>query len=95
MSVTESARRALFNRVEEVLGAEAADTLMSLVPPVGWADVATKHDLRLVEERLDRFEHRFDRLDAKVDTLSRSFTTWLLASQASVIAAVGGMLLLT
>jgi hypothetical protein len=31
---------------------------MELLPPVGWADVATKHDLVLLETRIDaKLEH--------------------------------------
>lgn len=45
MAVTEAKRHRLYQRLEEVLGAEEATTLMELVPPVGWADVATKADL--------------------------------------------------
>ena len=53
MAVDERARHQLFLRVEEELGSEAAETLMELLPPVGWADVATKDDLRQLEERMD------------------------------------------
>ena len=45
MAVTEKHRHELFNDLERVLGPQHAETLMELLPPVGWADVATKHDL--------------------------------------------------
>jgi hypothetical protein len=45
MAVDERARHELHERLDEVLRREEATTLMSLLPPVGWADVATKHDL--------------------------------------------------
>jgi hypothetical protein len=47
--IDERARHQLYLAVEEVLGTERADTLMSLLPPVGWADVATKDDIHLVK----------------------------------------------
>jgi len=41
----ERARTVLHQRMDEAIGPEAADTLMEHLPPTGWADVATKHDL--------------------------------------------------
>jgi hypothetical protein len=57
MAIDERARHELHRKLEEVLGAEEAATLMAHLPPVGWADVATKHDLAQLEERLNlRFQ---------------------------------------
>ncbi|MGI8792605.1 MAG: hypothetical protein ACR2H3_05425 [Acidimicrobiales bacterium] len=57
MSVSEEARHELYLALEEVHGRSRATTLMSLLPPVGWADVATKRDLDHLEERMNlRFE---------------------------------------
>lgn len=53
MAVTERQRHDLLIAVEEVLDAAHAETLMNLLPPVGWADVATKHDLDLQRELLE------------------------------------------
>lgn len=39
---------------------------MELLPPVGWADVATKHDLLALEARLDL---RFESLDLRFESL--------------------------
>ena len=66
MVVDDRSRHDLYRRLEEVLGVEAATTLIEHLPPVGWADVATKHDLANLEDRL---ELRFDRID---DRFARS-----------------------
>ena len=49
MTIDERQRHGLYQELEATLGAEHAATLMSMLPPVGWADVATKSDLALVE----------------------------------------------
>ncbi len=100
MPVTEYERHQLFTWFEEHMGAERAATMMSLVPPVGWAEIATKHDLAELEARLgsriDGIESRFDsKLDRLRAELMRTFVTWLLLSQAGVIAAVGVLLAVT
>src|SRR5881397_1572236 len=50
MAIDERDRHRLFDRLEEVLGPEEATILMAHLPPVGWADVATKHDLDALRE---------------------------------------------
>jgi hypothetical protein len=45
MVVDERSRHALFQQLERTIGEEAAATLMEHLPPVGWADVATRRDL--------------------------------------------------
>jgi hypothetical protein len=57
MAVDEQARHALHVRLDEVLGPDVTGTLMELLPPVGWADVATRHD---VARGLDALGHRVD-----------------------------------
>jgi hypothetical protein len=48
VAIVEAARHELYTRLEELLGQQPTSTLMSLLPPVGWADVATKDDLRML-----------------------------------------------
>lgn len=50
MAVSEESRHRLYGRIEELLGREEAATLMEHLPPVGWADVATKRDLDHLSE---------------------------------------------
>ncbi len=60
---------------------------MELLPPVGWADVATKHDLLGIEQRLERLEH----LEVRMDELAREIRaqTWKLMTL--MVAVVGGV----
>jgi len=74
MTIDERARHELFLGCETALGPERAETLMALLPPVGWADVATKQDLVHLEERLTtRFDARFVAVDARFDSVDARF----------------------
>jgi hypothetical protein len=81
MSVDERRRLELAEAAKRALGDDAGITLMELLPPVGWADVATKHDLAQLEERLlgrmgGRFgvvDSRFGLVDARFDVIDARF----------------------
>lgn len=77
MAVDERKRHEMYLSLEQALGREAADTLMELVPPVGWADVATRHDLKALEAATrkdlkgleERMELRFQVVDNKFNAM--------------------------
>ena len=53
MAITEHTRHQLHQALIESLGEEEAATLMEHLPPVGWADVATKADIDNVRTDID------------------------------------------
>lgn len=80
MAIDERSRHELFTRLEEVPREEHATVLMEHLPPVGWADVATKRDL----------EHLEARIEAKVEASARSLmTTTIWANSVSVLTVAG------
>ena len=54
-----------------MVGHNSGHALMQHWPPIGWADVATKHDLDRLEARLElrfaKIDERFARQDAHID----------------------------
>jgi hypothetical protein len=58
MAVDERARHQLFQRLEQVLGPDEATTLMETLPPVGYADLATKEDLIALKHEILAEMHR-------------------------------------
>ena len=65
-------------------GDDAGITLMELLPPVGWADVATKQDLELLELKLEaKLERGFRQVLVTVASL---MVTGFAATIAVVLA---------
>jgi hypothetical protein len=82
MAVDERSRLQLADAAKRAFGDDAGITLMELLPPVGWADVATKQDLAILEARLDaRFERGFRQVLLTV-------CTFMVTGFAATIAAV-------
>ncbi len=80
MQIDERTRREMYERLEEILGAQAADALMEHLPPVGWADVATKSDLN---SGLDALEHRL------LAQVHREITRVIMWFVPTMLSAVG------
>ena len=105
MAVDERARHDLFTRLEETLGAEHASTLMTYLPPVDFAELATKRDLEQLEQR---FEHRFELIDQRFELLEQrliavfrgelnaavsSQTRAMIFTMAGTVVSLGGLAL--
>lgn len=84
MTVTERQRHALHEWAKQAGNEEVAETLMELLPPVGWADVATKRDL-------DHLGHDLERgVRLELHRELRRHTYWIVTSMwAAVGVAVG------
>ena len=82
MTLSEESRHALHLRLDELLGRSEAATLMELLPPVGWADVATKRDLDALEARVT------GEMKALEGRLHLQLATWSRAVVYANIAAV-------
>jgi hypothetical protein len=80
MVLDERSRHELYLKLEEVLGPEQASTLMEMLPPVGWADVATKRDL----DQLGAV------LRAEVAHQTRTIVMAMLASSLAILATTLG-----
>ena len=99
MSITEESRHLLFQALEAALGRAQAVTLMEHLPPVGWADVATKRDLdhlettlRQVEATL-RAEMRADRAEVRADLTNamRVQSLGIIAANAAMVTLAVGL----
>ena len=80
MAVTEDRRHKLHTKFEELIGPDNALTIMELLPPVGWADVATKRDLDQGLESLG------NRLRAEWERGMRTYFMATLAANSGLLA---------
>lgn len=84
--LSERTRLDLHRKLEEVLGAVHADTLMEHLPPSGWGDVATKEGLATLRLELDAVEQRLRRHLA--EALAAQTRTIMLTVVFALVGAV-------
>lgn len=93
MSVSEQERHALHSKLGSVLGEKEAATIMSLLPPVGWADVATKHDLDHVAGSTSReIEHLAAAMRGEHEQLESRLTARIADAEKRMLLAMSTML---
>jgi hypothetical protein len=85
MQIDERTRRQMYEQLEAVLGAPTADALMEHLPPVGWADVATKADLNQLRLSMDALGNR---LIAQVHREITRVIMWFVPTMLSGIGLV-------
>jgi len=78
MSITESQQYEMHSVLREKLGVTTANTLVEHLPPSGWSEVATKTDIRFLEERLT----------TKIATTMATQNKWMAGLFASQVAAL-------
>jgi hypothetical protein len=91
MALDERARHELFLRLEQALGPESAETLMELLPPVGWADVATKRDLDALENKLlaafrGELLAQSNAINARIDAMNGQMKTLIFVNVGTVVS---------
>lgn len=85
MTITDRQRNELYQAFERTIGEGPADTMMAPLPPVGWADVATKHDLAQLREQMAT-KADLQSLRAEVERSIREQTRTMLFGLAGINA---------
>ena len=93
MASGERERRELQEALVGTIGPDPADTLLGYLPPVGWADVATKRDLDHFANqlRLEMTEMKTDlrgEIAAVRSDLEHALRTQLIATVTLLVAIV-------
>jgi hypothetical protein len=91
----EDERHTAYEHLVQAFSPEGARAIMSLIPPFAWERIATKDDVRALDERLtgridavdERLTGRFDAVERKLDTLQAV----ALSNRTVVLAMVGAV----
>jgi hypothetical protein len=89
----ERLRQSLHNNLAQSVGRDEAALLMHYLPPVGWADVATKRDLDVLRSEMEvlRSDLRVEISDLRGDIKSQTarIVMWLVPTMIAGLAVAG------
>lgn len=89
MAVSEGQRHQLYVVAESVFGTEGAATMMELLPPTGWADVARKNDMDRLEVTLKGEMGSLEaRLSERIDSMGNHLRAEFYKSQESQLRLI-------
>ena len=88
MSVTEDRRIALLEAAHQHWGRDVAVTLMEMLPPSGWGDVATRQRVDALERGMDL---RFQLVDQRFETLETTIAARFDALETRLGARIDGV----
>ena len=105
MAIDERTRHEMYSGLEEKLGSPVADALMAHLPPVGWAQVATKQDIDGVERDIARVERdiaqvattmnqEFGQVNERFGEMQR-LMLWLFSTQLALTGLMIGIAKIT
>ena len=88
MPADEPTRFRLHRRLSELLDPELADAMMESMPPMPWNELATKDDLRDLEQRIDeRFDVQTKEITAGMVALEgRLAMKWMESTRVLLLA---------
>ena len=84
MAVSEPERQDLYRGLLELMGDKRAETMMKLLPPTGWGDVATRRDLEAHQVATE-----LALTAMKSDINAQIWRTALVVNLPTLLAAVG------
>lgn len=91
--IDEQKRRDLYGAVDDLIGPERAETLMSMLPPVTADELVTKEYLT---REFENFELRLEaKLHKELRTMTRTFMLGLLTSTTATSSLCLGAIALT
>ena len=81
MPITNASRFAVHAELESTFSGEVAETIMEMLPPFDWSQIATKQDLVLLRTDIDQRFTAFElRLESKIHKMLGDQIKWMVGT---------------
>lgn len=87
MALTIESKHHLHTQLELIMDKEAASTMMEIVAPFDWSELATKKDLQILKAELN------ESIAKSTEGLARTFVGWMLTGNSILVAAFAAVVI--